>query len=347
MSEIQKKSNRAKVKFIKLPLSKEEIKDLIKNNPEFIKYIEEVFKERNFKSIEDLDFTDGYLFGTVMLNKEICKGVLEAILEIEITDIKFIELEKTVKNGYETKGVRFDVILKDDQGNVYNIEMQVSSKNKKYLGRRTRYYQIMIDSLMLKKGDDYSKLKKSIIIFICPFKLFDKKRQVYTFNTYCKEDKNYQLNDETTKIFISTKNKKDKKLNVDLEALINFINGKETDNALVKKIENEMEEIKNREEWRVEYMLAVLNNNDSIREGKYIGEKIGETKEKVSSIKSFMDSFNMSTEQVMKGLKIPIEEQSLYYKLVNDPIFYEEYFADESNFIDSSDYEEDDEDEDE
>ena len=175
--------------FSKFFLTKKEIKELIKNDPEYIKYIEKVFKERKFKSIKDLTITDGYLFGTVMLNKEICKGVLEAILEIKITDIKFVELEKTVQNGYETKSVRFDVILKDDKGNIYNIEMQVSTKGKKNLGKRTRYYQIMIDSLILKKGDDYSKLKKSIIIFICPFKLFDRKRQVYTFNTYCKEDK--------------------------------------------------------------------------------------------------------------------------------------------------------------
>ena len=241
--------------FSKFFLTKAEIKELIKNDPEYIKYIEKVFKERKFKSIKDLTITDGYLFGTVMLNKEICKGVLEAILEIKITDIKFVELEKTVQNGYETKSVRFDVILKDDKGNIYNIEMQVSTKGKKNLGKRTRYYQIMIDSLILKKGDDYSKLKKSIIIFICPFKLFDRKRQVYTFNTYCKEDKELQLNDDTTKIFISTKNKKDKKLNVDLEAFINYVNGKiNEENLLIKKIEDEIEEIKNREEWRVEYI---------------------------------------------------------------------------------------------
>ena len=63
--------------FSKLYLTPKEIKELIKNNPEYIKYIEKVFKERKFKSIKDLDFTDGYLFGTVMLNKEICKGVLK------------------------------------------------------------------------------------------------------------------------------------------------------------------------------------------------------------------------------------------------------------------------------
>ena len=338
--------------FSKFFLTKAEIKELIKNDPEYIKYIEKVFKERKFKSIKDLTITDGYLFGTVMLNKEICKGLLEAILEIKITDIQFVELEKTAQNGYETKSVRFDVILKDDKENVYNIEMQVSTKGKGYLGKRTRYYQIMIDSLMLKKGDDYSKLKKSIIIFICPFKLFDRKRQVYTFNTYCKEDKELLLNDETTKIFISTKNKKDKKLNVDLEAFINYVNGKiNTDNLLIKKIEDEIEEIKNREEWRVEYMLSILNYSDARmegriegriegrREGRREGLKIGEIQKTVNNIKSLIEGLNFSTEKSMQILKIPIEEQELYYKLVNDPVFYEKYFADDSNFIDPSDYE--------
>ena len=367
-------------KFSKFSFTKKEIKELIKNNPEYIQYIEKVFKERKFKSIKDLTITDGYLFGTVMLNKEICKGVLEAILEIKITDIQFVELEKTAQNGYETKTVRFDVILKDDKGNVYNIEMQVSSKGRDFLGQRTRYYQIMIDSLMLKKGDDYSKLKKSIIIFICPFKLFDRKRQVYTFNTYCKEDKELQLNDEITKIFISTKNKKDKKLNIDLEAFINYVNGKvNKDNLLIKKIEDEIEEIKNREEWRVEYMLSVLNYSDARiegriegrrqgriegrregriegrmegrregrREGAIFGRKIGEIQKTVNDIKSLIEGLNFSTEQSMSLLSIPTEEQGLYYKLVNDPVFYEEYFADDNNFIDPSDYEDFDEDDEE
>ena len=215
---------------------------------------------------------------------------------------------------------------------------------------------------MLKKGDDYSKLKKSIIIFICPFRLFDRKRQIYTFNTYCKEDKELQLNDETTKIFISTKNKKDKNLNVDLEAFINYVNGKvNKENLLIKKIEDEIEEIKNREEWRVEYMLSVLNYSDARmegrmegriegrregrREGEYLGERRGEAQKTVNAIKSLIETFNFSTEKAMKGLKIPTEEQGLYHKLVNDPVFYEEYFADDNNFIDPSDFEDFDEDE--
>ena len=49
----------------------------------------------------------------------------------------------------------------------------------------------------------------------------------------------------------------------------------------------------------------------------------------------------------MQILKIPVEEQGLYYRLVNDPVFYEEYFADDNNFIDPSDFDDEKDDEDE
>ena len=86
------------------------------------------------------------------------------------------------------------------------------------------------------------------------------------------------------------------------------------------------------------------------RQGAILGERRGEIKNKVNSIKSLIEGLNFSTEKSMQILKIPIEEQELYYKLVNDPVFYEKYFADDSNFIDPSDYEnfdEDDKEEDE
>ena len=45
-------------KFSEFSFTKKEIKELIKNNPEYIQYIEKVFKERKFKSIKDLTITD-------------------------------------------------------------------------------------------------------------------------------------------------------------------------------------------------------------------------------------------------------------------------------------------------
>ena len=87
------------------------------------------------------------------------------------------------------KGIRLDVYVEDDNNTIYNIEMQVSSDDNEFLGNRIRYYQALIDSAILKCGDNYKDLKNLYIIFICPFVLFNGERQVYFFKNYCKDDK--------------------------------------------------------------------------------------------------------------------------------------------------------------
>jgi predicted transposase/invertase (TIGR01784 family) len=48
--------------------------------------------------------------------------------------------------------------------------------NHKNLPKRLRYYQGSIDLDLINKGEDYRKLAKSYIIFICTFDLFNKGR---------------------------------------------------------------------------------------------------------------------------------------------------------------------------
>ena len=59
--------------------------------------------------------------------------------------------------------------------------MQVTSIDEEEFAKRFRYYEAMIDSYLLRLGQDYNKLNKLFIIFICPFKIFDGKKQIYTF----------------------------------------------------------------------------------------------------------------------------------------------------------------------
>lgn len=77
------------------------------------------------KPWEELTISDDYMFKLIMSRKRICKQMLERILHIEIEDIDYLETEKTVTARYHSKGIRLDVYVKDDQGTVYNIEMQV------------------------------------------------------------------------------------------------------------------------------------------------------------------------------------------------------------------------------
>ncbi len=75
------------------------------------------------KTWDELDITDDYLFKLVMKHKHICKSMIEKILRIKIRDLRYIEEEKTLKHQYDSKGVRLDVYVEDDQNTVYDIEM--------------------------------------------------------------------------------------------------------------------------------------------------------------------------------------------------------------------------------
>ena len=114
-----------------------------------------------------------------------------------------------------------------------------------------------------------------------------------------------------------------------------------SDARMEGRIEGRMEgRIEGRMEGRIEGRIEGRREGriEGRREGEYFGERRGEAKDKVNSIKSLIQKGNFSTEQSMSLLSIPIEEQELYYKLVNDPVFYEEYFAKDNNFIDPSDF---------
>ena len=113
---------------------------------------------RQYKRIEELEIWDDFMFGAVMSNKELCKHLLEIILQKKIKDIRYTELQKAINLQYDAKSIRLDVYVEDDTESVYNIEIQTT--NEKNLPKRSRYYQGMIDLNILEKGGDYNELKR-------------------------------------------------------------------------------------------------------------------------------------------------------------------------------------------
>ena len=68
-------------------------------------------EEYHFKAVSDLVFTDDFMFGAIMREPKICKGVLERLLQIKIDRIEYPELQKTISPFYTQKGVRLDVYV--------------------------------------------------------------------------------------------------------------------------------------------------------------------------------------------------------------------------------------------
>lgn len=91
------------------------------------------------KTIKELNLEDDFLFAKVMSDKEICRKVLEKILNISIKEVVLPTAQRTIDILFEGKGIRLDVYVNDDKGTVYNVEMQRGRKRE--LPKRSRYYR--------------------------------------------------------------------------------------------------------------------------------------------------------------------------------------------------------------
>ena len=116
------------------------------------------------KPVDELTFTDDGMFQAVMHDPEICAEVVERLLHIKVNRIDYPELEKTIAPYYSSKGIRLDVYIKNSDK---VIDVEIQNYKMEALGKRTRYYQSMVDIDSLMKGQDYSELKESYILFIC------------------------------------------------------------------------------------------------------------------------------------------------------------------------------------
>lgn len=258
------------------------------------------------KAWEDLTIADDYMFKLVMRNKPLAKHFLERLLGIKIAKLMEPETEKAMKSGYESKGVRLDVYVEDAAHTVYDIEMQMNTLGEETLGRRARYYQSTIDFGALQTGLPYKLLKNSFVIFICPFKLYDGKRHVYTFQSICKEDKDISLNDGATKVMLSTKGELND-ADDDIMAFLKFVDGIPVHNSFTDTLDKTIQSLKAMEKEKVAYMMYSLKFQDAREEGRMEERALG-IKALIAAAKRFAATKAQAIEQVMEQYGLPESE---------------------------------------
>lgn len=255
------------------------------------------------KKWEELEIEDDFLFQKVMENKDICKTFLEKTLNRKIKKIHYYQNEKTVNLSPENKGVRFDVLVETVDGVMIDVEMQTSD-NSKWLPKRTRYYQAMIDLNTLAKGSTYKQLPESYIIFVCTFDPFDKSRKVYTFTNQCHED-NLELKDGSTKIFYNTTGTVGD-VDEDIENFLNYIATKTVKGDFVRKVANEVEKLKAHDALKLEYMSYFARMTDERDEGRL--ERL------LENIKSLVTKEGWSVNKALDVLNVSPEERVIVEK---------------------------------
>ena len=218
---------------------------------------------------EGLGISNDFLFGKVMHDPELCKELLKRIFpDMPIDHVEFPVTQKSINVDMDAKSVRLDLYVVDDTGTVYDIEMQVA--DTKELPKRTRYYQSVMDLEMIDKGEPYTKLKKSFVIFICPFDLFGAGRHIYTFQNCCIQDKKLLLGDDTTKIFLNAQGTK-KDGSKGLREFLNYVGGGKPGDSFVRKLDEAVKRAKQNREWRHEYMTLLMREQEKFEQGREKG----------------------------------------------------------------------------
>ncbi|MGI0528589.1 Rpn family recombination-promoting nuclease/putative transposase [Treponema socranskii] len=219
------------------------------------------------KPVDELSFTDDFMFGTVMKNRGICKGVIERLLHIKVGKIEYPSLQKTIAPFYESKGIRLDVYVSEPK-RIFDIEIQTSIPPS--LPKRTRYYQSLMDVDNLLRGQSYAELKESYVIFICTQDPFDRGLPVYEFRNICTADGTLFLDDKSYKVFynVDAYGKEDEP---ELSALLKYLCERRATSGFTQHIDELVEKAKRNEKFRSVYMSLNIREDDL----RMAGEKIG------------------------------------------------------------------------
>ena len=241
-------------------------------------------------------------------NPDVCKRLLEILLEIEIDKINIYQ-EETIDVDYASKGVRLDVYAKNAT-QAFNVEMQTT--NTKELAERARYYQGVIDVDCLNSGQHYKDLKDSYVIFICIDDIFEKGRAKYIFENLCIDEPSIKLNDRSRKCFFIAQNCDKLITNKEQYAFLKMVIQNKSESTFTDKILDLVTDAKKNIQWKRQYMdlerEKLYAYDDGLEKGLTQGLEEGTKKKAIEDAKNLLKMNVLTIEQIASAINLSVKE---------------------------------------
>lgn len=224
------------------------------------------------KEWRSLTVTNDYMFGRVFSDKKLCKKLIELLLNVKVKRLSMPpEYQKAIKINPESRGVRFDVYTENPE-NAFDIEMQTTKD--KDLPLRMRYYQSAMDTTLIKKGQPFSALKQSYVLFISTVDQFGYGEPVYEIETVVKGHPDYKFDDKRKEVIYNISVHQEIE-NDSIKSFFKYLKTGKANMEFEKQIDEKLEEIKDDEYWRDNYISIQMWKWDAIREGERRGKTVG------------------------------------------------------------------------
>ena len=240
--------------------------------------------EQKQKTLKDLNLLDRFLFSQAADDPDTMRDMLEIILGREVVLKLLPQTEKEQRTHPLNRYVRLDVWAMDEEERIYNTEVQKEDTGN--LPKRSRFYQALIDSNLLKPGEvGFQRLNPVYIILICPFDLFGYGLYRYTFQMQCKEVPGLSLQDGAVRIFLNTRGQHAEGVPQELIELLRYMEHTTEEvsasctSERIHNIQKRIHAIKSSEKIGVKYMQAweekILEQEKAREEGHASGLREG------------------------------------------------------------------------
>ena len=114
--------------------------------------------------------------------------------------VQKVHAQHDVKN-LQGRSIRLDIIAIDEDGRVYNIEIQRSDKGASI--KRARYNSSLLDANVTEPGDDYENLAETYVIFITENDVLKAGLPIYHIDRTIKET-GAAFGDETHIVYVNS-----------------------------------------------------------------------------------------------------------------------------------------------
>ena len=266
--------------------------------------------EENFELLEgyQLNLSDFALFLSVMKDPRAYRCVLSVLMDEPDIELQDVKVEQVVLDKSGKRAIRLDAWAKSVDNRQFNMEMQ-NDVRQDDLRKRSRFYQGMLDTPILKSGKEtrYRMLPSTVIIFITQEDIFGRDRAKYTFTEQCEEVPDLKLDDGTTKIFFNMESKNGAP---ELISMLSYMKDTRLNNPdiLVKdkrivELNDIVEEVKDSEEWEaVKMNILEIGIEKGMQQGaeKKMLELVEKKLKKGQTISQIADALEESEEKIQE-----------------------------------------------
>ena len=221
--------------------------------------------------------------------------LLNTILDRNDLIVKNVNTEEDISN-YNFRGVKLDIFATDTTGSAYNIEIQKDSRGA--APERARYHLSSIDTHSLKKGEPFTNLPTTYVIFITLHDQWHKGLPLYNVDRKITQLDNQPFGDRAHIIYVNGEYKG----NDNLGKLMQDFQCATPNNMHNELLANHMRELKG----GGKPMGAALDLIRARAEAR--GKIIGEVKGRSAGIAEGKIEANLETATNLKRMKIMDDE---------------------------------------